>query len=89
VVHRLLRRAGDWWLLGSDHLPTADALVPMDTIIGRVIAIHTASGRLDLASRPVRWLGRLLAACHPLRSCWGLRRLVKVLAHLQRRSLRP
>jgi len=89
VVHRLLRRTGDLWLLGSDHLPTADALVPVEAVIGRVIAIQTPGGRLDVTSHPARRLGRLIAACHPWRSHWGLRRLVKLLAHLQRRSLRP
>ncbi|OIO87652.1 MAG: hypothetical protein AUK03_17620 [Anaerolineae bacterium CG2_30_64_16] len=84
VVHRLLRRAGDSWLLGSDHLPAADALIPSEAIIGRVIAVQAPTGRLDLTSRPARWLGRLIAACHPWRSRQGLRRVVRLLAHLQR-----
>jgi hypothetical protein len=89
VVHRVLHRSDRGLLLGSDRLPTADATVLPEAMIGRVVAIQAGVRRLDLTTRPARWLGRLLAACRPLRSRRGLRRLVKLLAHLQRRSLRP
>jgi hypothetical protein len=87
VVHRVLRRSDRGLLLGSDHLPAADALVLPAAVIGRVVTIHAGVRRLDLTTRPARFLGRLLAACHPLRSCRGLRRLIHFLAHLQRRIL--
>jgi hypothetical protein len=87
VVHRVLCRSGRGLLLGSDRLPTADATVLPEAVIGRVVAIHAGARRLDLTTRPARWLGRLLATCHPLRSRRGLRRLILLLAHLQRQTL--
>lgn len=50
VIHRLLRKVrikgGEWFLSGGDACVDTDAPVPADQVLGRVVAVEAANGRV-------------------------------------------
>jgi hypothetical protein len=62
IVHRVLACDAAGLVTKGDALPRRDATVPWEAVVGRVVTIADARGRLlDLTGLPWRPVGRLLA----------------------------
>jgi hypothetical protein len=62
IVHRVLARDAAGLVTKGDALPWRDEAVPWNAMVGRVVAIADARGRVvDLTAWPWRPVGRLLA----------------------------
>ncbi len=64
-------------LLQGDAYPWPDGLVPLDNVLGRVVAVERGMRRARLDAGLLRWLGRLWSGSSPLR-----RRIYRVWAVL-------
>jgi hypothetical protein len=64
-------------LLHGDACPWPDGLVPLENVLGRVVAVERGTRRVRLDAGLPRWLGRLWIGAWPLR-----RRIYRVWALL-------
>ncbi len=54
-------------VLQGDACPWPDGLVPLDNVLGRVVAVERGPWRARLDAGLLRWLGRLWIGASPLR----------------------
>lgn len=79
IVHRLVGKHDQDWLLKGDNRRTFDPPIPNSDILGRVIQINHKQNWTDLRRFPWNWLNRWLGFSHfgygilftHLRRLWG------------------
>ncbi len=69
-------------VLQGDACPWPDGKLPLDNVLGRVVAVERGARRIRLDAGLPRWLGRLWILAWPLR--WRIYRIGAVLAHSER-----
>jgi hypothetical protein len=68
VIHRVVRKMGDSYLMRGDNALAADGLIPKSCILGRVTRLERGNRRVYLGLGPERLLIALVSPRGPLSS---------------------
>ena len=89
VLHRVVATPQDGTVVtAGDNRTLVDSPVPVESVIGRVVALHTERSRASLETRRARWYGLLVARSWRLRRMRGVCRVGRWLRRSAARVLR-